>query len=58
MGFLGFIELYSIRIEDDSRGGGGNYKDIAFSPATVRSVRGLGTDYNRHVIYYRIGSIA
>ena len=58
MGFLGFIELYSIRIEDDSRGGGGNYKDIAFSPATIRSVRGLGIDRNRYVIRYRTGSTA
>jgi len=42
VGFLGFIKLYSIRIEDDSRRGGGNYKDIAFSPDTIRSVYGLG----------------
>jgi len=37
------------RIKDDSRRGGGNYKDIASTTATARSVRGLYTDLNRHV---------
>jgi len=34
------------RIEDDSRRGGVNYKDIASTTATARSVRGPYIDYN------------
>jgi len=58
VGFSGFIELCGMRIEDDSRGGGGNCEDIAFSPATARSVRGPGTDHDRHVIRHGTGSTA
>jgi len=47
-----------MRIEDDSRRGGGNCEDIAFSPATARSVRGPGTDRDRHVIRHGTGSMA
>ncbi len=42
--------MITFRIEDDSRRGGGNYKDIASTTATARSVRGPYTDLNRHVI--------
>ncbi len=33
-------------------------EDIAFSPATARSVRGPGTDRDRHVIRHGTGSTA